>query len=64
MGLGFGGAMIIREGGDSVGIATTLIVGNYRNGNARTKHHELHSPTEKVGSGMCTQRSDVKVTYR
>jgi len=59
----FGGATILKEGDDSAEIATTPTA-NYRTGNARTKHHESHSPIEKAGSGMCTQRRDGKHTYR
>jgi hypothetical protein len=57
------GATTIREGDDSAGIATTPTA-NCRTGSARTKHRETHSPIEKAGSGMCTQISDGKHTYR
>ena len=60
----FGGATIFKEGDDSAGIATTPTANNYRTGSAGTKHCETHSPIEKAGSGMCTQRSDGKHTYR
>jgi len=54
--------MIFKEGDDSAGFATILTTSNYRTGNAGTKHRETHSPIEKAGSGMCTQRSDGKHT--
>jgi len=58
------GATIVEEGDDRAGFATTLNVSNYRTRNSGTKHHHTHSPMEKAGIGMCTQRSDGKRTYR
>jgi len=63
MRLVFGGATIFKEGDDSAGFATTPTA-NYRTGSAGTKHCETHSPIEKASSGMCSQRSDRKRTYR
>jgi len=60
----FGGATIFKEEDDSAGIATTPTANNYRTGSAGMKHCETHSPVEKAVSGMCTQRSDGKHTYR
>jgi hypothetical protein len=60
----FGGATIFKEGDDSAGIATIPTANNYRTGSAGTKHCETHSPIEKASSGMCTQGSDGKHTYR
>jgi len=60
----FGGATIIEEGDENAVFTTVLIAYNHCTGNAGTKHPEMHSPIEKRGSAMCTQRSESKHTYR
>jgi len=59
----FGGAMILKEGDDSAGIATTPTTNNYRTGSAGTKH-ETHSPMEKASSVKCMWRRSNNCTPR
>jgi len=60
----FGAATIFKEGDDSAEIATTPTTNNECSGSAGTKRRETHSPIEMASSGMCTQGSDGKGTYR
>lgn len=57
-------ATILTEGYDSAGMATALTMNNDRTGSAGIKYCKKHPPTEKASSGMCTRRSNDKLTYR